>query len=271
MTRQTARDLDLYWPELRRRLHETFTLFEAAAVDWGNGPVAYWPDPDDVDGFLTVAAVAGAGVVYAHATELDGIALAGLVATPRRREPHPDVADVLIEGEAFLGRTAVVEVAWMLDGMAHVLTIEADWYRRLQDRLRDLEVAEYMDAEADELLLSHRLERVPAWAEEVSRQEDFQRTRSVAERGEVVCRLVAELGQARERGEAGARIVIAEVAREAWRIFEEEIRPRQEREMAQIAHSLLMSGLKKYEVAARMGVGKERLNTLIARYPEPDS
>lgn len=30
--------------------------------------------------------------------------------------------------------------------------------------------------------------------------------------------------------------------------------------MAQIAHRLPLSGLKKYEVAARMGVGKEKLN-----------
>jgi hypothetical protein len=267
-----TRDLDHYWPELRRRLQGTFTPFDAATVDWGNGPVVYWPDPDDVDGFLAVAAAAGVRMVYAHVVEFDDASLADLeAALTRRHEPHPDLAGVLVEGEAFLGRIAVLELGWLLDGMAHVLAVEADWYRRLQDDVRELAVAQSIDAEADQLLLSHRLERVPAWAEEVARQEDFQRTKSYAERYEVVCRFVPELGEAWEREEPGAWTAVAEVAREAWRIFEEEIRPRQEREMAQIAHSLLMSGLKKYEVAARIGVSKERLNTLIARYPEPDS
>lgn len=263
-------DLDRRWSELRDRIGDSFTLFEAASVDWGKGPVAWWPDADDVDGFLAVAAVAGARLVYARTRELDEPALGALEATAARHgEPHPGMASVLVEGEVFLGRTAAVELGWVADGMSHVLVLEAEWYRRMRDELRELAVVRSLGIEARRLLMSQRLERVPEWAEQVAGEEDFHRTRSFAEREEVVCRIVPELGAAREAEEPGAWTVIAEVAREAWRIFEEEIRPRQERDMAQIAHSLLMSGLKKYEVAARMGVTKEKLNRLIARHPEP--
>ncbi|HEX2295845.1 MAG TPA: hypothetical protein VHN37_11100 [Actinomycetota bacterium] len=265
-------DLDHRWSELRERIYDSFTLFEAGSVDWGKGPIVRWPDPDDVDGFLEVAAAAGARLVYAHARELDEPALGALEATVvRHGEPHPGMAGVLVEGEIFLGRTATVEIGWVVDGMSHVLVLEAEWYRRMREEIRELAVVRSLGVEARRLLLSQRLERVPEWAEQVAREEDFHRTRSFAEREEIVCRFVPELGAARDAEEPGAWTAIAEVAREAWRIFEEEIRPRQERDMAQIAHSLLMSGLKKYEVAGRMGVSKEKLNTLIARYPEPDS
>lgn len=267
-----TRDLDVAWRDLRTRIGGAFTLFEAAAVDWGKGAVVRWPDPDDVEGFLAVAAAAGARIVYAQARELDEPALGALEATVAHRgDPPAGIAGVLVDGEVFLGRTASIELGWVLDGVLHVLVVEADWYRRMREELRDLAVAKSLGAEAARLLFSQRLERVPEWAEQVARHEDFHRTRSFAEREEVVCRLVPELGAAREREEAGTWTAVAEVAREAWRIFEDEIRPRHERDMAQIAHSLLMSGLKKYEVAARMGVSKEKLNTLVARYPEPDS
>jgi hypothetical protein len=265
-------DLDLLWPELRERISDSFTLFEAASVSWGKGPIVRWPDPDDVDGFLAVAAAAGARLVYAHAREFDEPALGALEATiARHGEPHPGMAGILVEGGVFLGRTAAVEIGWVVDGASHVLLLEAEWHRRMREEVRDLAAVRSLGVEARRLLLSQRLERVPEWAQQVAREEDFHRTRSFAEREEIVCRLVPELGAARDGEETGAWTAIAEVAREAWRVFEEEIRPRQERDMAQIAHSLLMSGLKKYEVAGRMGVSKEKLNTLIARYPEPSS
>jgi hypothetical protein len=148
---------------------------------------------------------------------------------------------------------------WMCDGVAHSWTREADWY----DSLRQEAVA-IRDGGAP-IVYAEYTAQIHDLASSLAGDLAFQRIPTVKERIRQAPRLSRSLEQALKRREVDYRTVDA-VAREAWRIYQEEIIPAQEEEMAQQARRLGAQGLRKDEIAGRLRVTTGRLSRILARY-----
>ena len=263
-------DLDSLWEELEPNLASRFHLFLPTDVAWDERVVT-WDADRGLDEFVGLAESLGVPVLYVSVTRFSDETLSEL----QRRllhpaGPHPEAAAILARAETFQDRIAALEIGWMFQGVGHFCEIEAEWYRDLEALIEDEQESDAMALAAERLLLDEQLRLVPEWGNRVAQVTRFQQARSMSQRLEIVPEVVPEIEESTRHYRHGAwiaRRLVRDVARRAMQIYEFEMRPAQEKELAREAHELLSTGMKKYEVAARIGISKERLNRLIVRYP----
>jgi hypothetical protein len=274
-------DLDDFWDELEPRLKAQFRVFFPSALTWDH-PIAEWSSEDGIDGFLEFAESLGVPVIYVIVERFDDESL-GELETRLLYEsegPNPQIASIVQKASDYVGKIASIDIGWMFQGVGHFCNIEAEWSRGFAEDLADERSLDAMDVEANRLLLQEMRRLVPEWAGRVAGTDGFSRTKSLRDRIDVVCEVIPELQEAREVREFESRVervrrgvfkrLAGETATMAQRIFENEIRPVREKQLAKEAHALLAQGSKKYEVAGRLGLSKETLNRIIYQYPSED-
>ncbi len=267
-------DLDQLWNDLEARLSSRFLLFPPAAISWEE-PVVEWDAEEGLDGFLELAESLGVPILYVTVNRFSEDSISELQdRLLHPGGPHPGTAAILSRAEEHLDRIASIEIGWMFQGVGHFCTVEAAWKLDLEAEIADEEDYDAMELAAERLLLEEQRQLIPEWARRVAQIPQFQQSRTMSQRAELVPQLIPEIGDITghyRHGEWIARRLIQEVTREALRVFTYEVRPAQEAELARQSHELLTAGLRKYEVAARLGLSRERLNRLIARYPAEGS
>ncbi|HWL64559.1 MAG TPA: hypothetical protein VNP73_01170 [Actinomycetota bacterium] len=267
-------DLDSYWGDLEPSLRKRFLLFTPWDVSWDD-PVVTWDPEDGVEEFLDLAQTLGVPMLYVTVSRFNEETLSDL----QRRlldpaGPHPETGSILTRAEQYVDHISSIEIGWMYQGVGHFCEIEASWYRHLEDEIAEEQEFDEMQHAAERMLFEEQLSLVPEWAERVAQLPQFQQARTMLQRADLVPRLLPEIEEVTAQYRHGswiARRLARDVAREAFRIYVYEVLPAQEIELASEAHRLLTTGMRKYEVAARLGISKERLNRLIVRYPpQPD-
>lgn len=263
-------DLDSLWEELEPRLERRFNLFSPSGMTWDE-PVVTWDPEEGLDEFLELAERLGVPMLYVTVTRFTEESLSDLQARLLDQEgPHPGAAAILTRAEGYLDRISSIDIGWMFQGVGHFCEIEATWSIELEDEIAEERELDEMELAAERLLLEEQLRFVPQWAREVAQAVEFSRTRTMHQRMELVSQVIPEIEEITKNHRHGswiARRLTRDVARKAFRIYETELLPTHERELARQAHELLSQGLRKYAVAARLGISKERLNRLISRYP----
>jgi hypothetical protein len=229
------------------------------AAPWGG-------EPDGGEAFLDLARDLGVGLIYASAQPFDpekwGRDLGDLEDLPP--DLRTEAEGLLQEAGQWSGRLESFAAVWTWGGILHFYAEEAPWAADLEARKEALlEAAREREAAArmeEQAVLEDAARRL-------AEDRDFQEARTQEARIRLAQRRLPDL---RARWPAEDRRW-EELVRTALGLYEAEIRPFQEREMAQQARRMLEAGMKKTEAAARLGITRERLDRLLARYGEDEA
>jgi hypothetical protein len=221
-------------------------LFEAAP-DLPERSVVNWPHPADHLGFVDTAVRAGATILYVERFELndDRIGREAL----RLGEDHK----LLDEFRSHDGETIYVMAMWILHGVGHALTVFADWFIDLDQRLDTAAVAV-----ADQESAGRRAKRSELIVE-LANLPAFATAKNDAARSLVIDGHMEGLLQV-----MGGSTFVQEVKD----YFNVNVLPGLEAAMAAQARELLAAKKPKKEVAATLGIGTTRLEQLLVRHPE---
>lgn len=263
-------DLESVWSDLEPSLRKRFLLFTPWDMTWDE-PVVTWDPEEGLEEFLDLAQTLGVPMLYVTVTRFTEESLSDLQSRLLDSEgPHPQTGTILSRAEQYLDRISSIEIGWMYEGVGHFCELVATWNQDLETLIADEQEFDAMEMAAERLMLDEQLSFVPEWARQIAQMPEFQQARTMYQRAELVPRLLPEIEETTSHYRHGtwiARRLARDIAREAFRIYEFEVLPGKELEQASQAHELLSLGLRKYEVAARLGISKERLNRLIVKYP----
>ncbi|HYI45626.1 MAG TPA: hypothetical protein VE174_09260 [Actinomycetota bacterium] len=263
-------DLESLWNDLEPSLRKRFLIFTPWDMTWDE-PIVTWDPEEGIDEFLNLAQSLGVPMLYVSVTRFNEEALSELQSRLLDPEgPHPQTGAILTRAEEYMERISSIEIGWMFQGVGHFCEIVAAWSQDLETVIANEQEFDAMELAAERLMLDEQLSFVPEWARQVAEKPEFQQARTMYQRTDMIPQLLPELGEIISHYRHGTwilRRLSRDIAREAFRIYEYEILPGKEVEQASQAHELLGRGLRKYEVAARLGISKERLNRLIAKYP----
>jgi len=185
------------------------------------------------------------------------------------------------EAERYAGRLESFTAVWSFEGILHGYQEEAPWVKALQEREEAiLERAR----EQKEAILERARERKEALLERARKQKEVAKAEERAILEEAARRL-AEDPAFQEARTQGARRRLAwrrlpdlaarwpeedprwdDLVREALVLYETEIRPQQEQALVERARRILKAGASLTQAAARLGISRQRLERLLARY-----
>ncbi len=248
-------DLDTYWPLLKREIQSRFPMFPSS-IRQDAGAVAFWPEDQPVEEFLAFAEAHEAGPVYAgvtHFTRDDLEVLAENLRETEGEELSAESQGFLAKAETHVDSISHIEVDFVLGTVVHRWDAQATWFVSLM-----MDADELMQ-EKQLVAMAEQATQVETWARTLANDPQFQRTATHMTRILAARRLVPELERAWEDQERHQRGVVVSTVQRAQEIYRDEVKPEQERQMAAEAHDLLAEGLHKYEVAARLGIGTDKL------------
>lgn len=258
-------DLEKWWDALQKKLREKeFKIFPAIPPDNENVSNAYWIIADDVDGFLDLAKALDINLLYVQKIVFSESDLNNL----EQRLYGDDDSNIEIElpkeakllskqGETHLGQVSIALIAWKYDNILHYFSKKAEWYVEIEEKyseqasiiknLREIEKTKRegeIEEETNEI------------ANKLANDKNFYQVRSSLGRffyAEKIC------------GDVDKR-VISDAAGKAWDIYQTEILPVQEQELADKAREGLDAGKSKTAVAEKLHISVHILNRLLARY-----
>lgn len=253
---QLLGELEPLWSSAQEEIERRgFALFPAP-LDPGSGAFAHWPESETVGEFLDLAERLGVSLIYAHAEHLDSDYLQELVT--RLAGVQGDGPEVILrDAEKSIGDIHTVGLAFSHGGATLLWIAEAKWYGELELR------AELQASNGEQAQGSFQEER---WVWALARNPEFERAKSFEQRLRIALRLLPELEQTGNDLEPRMTIDAHAVVRAAWDLYEAEIRPEQEQEIAREARKALEGGAPKHEVAGAHGMGVARLNRILAQY-----
>lgn len=222
-----------------------------------------WPGGRPVEEFLDLAVSLQAALVYAYRWFLEPQELEDLRSAIASEDGDlsADAAALLDLGQGHLGETRLIQVAFVHSSVGHFWWSEADWYEELALRAADVQDLAEVVEEAE----SHI--RVDAWAQSLAESPEFQKGTNKDARRRIALRLIPDLDRIASSAGWSGRRAVSEVLTLAWEIYLARIRPEQESRIAAEARALLAEGLSKDKAAGRLGIGREKLNQLLGRYP----
>jgi hypothetical protein len=254
----TYEELDSVWNEVEGQLAQRGWLVFPADLDPGNGPRAFWPD-GPISEFLDLAEQLGAAPIFASAArfepdDVDDLArFLGLTSS--------QTANALLQqAQEHVGDVYEIQVAFIHLGTPLIWVGIADWHEEMQARA---------DEEADSAEVVRSAERSlqeDAWIQALAASVKFERAKTLDQRLRVAEQTFPELEQMRSHSDPWARSTPLRIVRSAWDLYLEEIQPEQERSIANQANALLEHGVRKYEVAGRLGVSENKLNRILAQH-----
>ncbi len=162
-----------------------------------------------------------------------------------------DAASLSQEIEGYrekVGLTAVIDLAFLADGIFHTLEIEADWFRAFQELLPEGEGDEGVNDQAREQL-------VRKWAPKLASAPEYARCTTRGEQRHVLRKLAG----AEYDGPAAE-----EILDEAKAIYELEVYPERARRLGKEARELKARGETLQGIAAKLGVSNWQVRKLLA-------
>lgn len=195
----------------------------------GSGFTANWPNATDVDGFVRTAADVGAPVVY----------LAQVTAEQAAAQTGKELRDRLEE-------VVEVEAGLVVEAVLHRLAVVSRWWFELQEITDFAAELDWADRRARAEQIARRVVDNPAFWDHGSAGRH-------ARQDAVVRDAFPDLDER----------TVYEVIDLANRIDQRELQPLREQQWADQARELLGGGVKKIEIAERLGITTNVLNRIL--------
>ena len=254
----TYEELDSVWAEVEDQLAQReMTVFPSNLLP-AEGPQAFWPE-GPISEFLDLVEKLGATLVFASAARFEPEDVEELAA--RLEQSSSKTTEALLdEAQQRIGDVCEIHVALCHAGASLVWFTTACWYEEVLARADQ-------EAESAEVVLSaERSLQEDDWIRALAGNAKFERAKTLEQRLRAAEQVIPQLEQMGSNPDPWVRTAPLRVVRAAWDLYVEDIRPEQDRTMATQAKSLLESGVRKYEVAGRLGITRDKLNRILAQY-----
>jgi len=264
-------NLDALWEKLLAHMAERFLVYPVVpssnsypstpqtSLSFGRNLITMqWPPDRSPEDFLDFAAELGVRVVYPAVQRFGDAELNHLSLLVPALIPGADEF-LRKAGERWNGHVWSIRLTWVYGGVEHYWTVRADWYEELCQEAVALQQRGAPAVIAEHMALVHEL------AQALAADPEFQRIPTIKKRIEAAPRLSPELLRIMHSGSGGYHLA-EDVAREAWRIYQDELIPAEEKELAKRAEELLSQGHSKQVIAGRLGISPNRLTRILARY-----
>ena len=150
---------------------------------------------------------------------------------------------------------------WVHNGVAHKWSAEAEWCVELDERVNMISADFDDDSEPD------RERDVSEEAGQLARDPQFQKARTGDQREYIARKTFPELGGT--DGDAKFDWTYVRLVRQAQGIYEVDILPGEEREIAERARDAIEVGKSRSAAAEELGVSSDRLRRILQTNPAP--
>jgi len=256
---KTAVGLEIEWKQVKELLEKRKFLVFPNRVGFGE-KYAVWPEGQGVESFLDLAQSLDVRLIYFSKAEFSFGDIKELVAEfysdDLEDEEIASAETNRIEEmtKPFLSKISMFMVQWVYQGVVHVFFRTADWYEALEV---DLEEHHVDVEEQNERQFKHKQSELQKIAQSLANDSNFQKAHNSDMRFIVAQKLYPGFDEDE----------VAELAYLAWQVYENEIMPKKEQELADEARKSLAEGQSLTHTASKLGMTSGRLERLLARYP----
>lgn len=248
-------DIDEAWGEVQRAIDDAELAVFPMLPDLKRMPSVAWPD-DVATGFIALLTQLRPPLVYVLLEQFGEESIT---------DERPLIAAAGVAGDALLatarshfGELCNVTVGFMEGGVFHLWNITSPWYDDFfvdVERLQDV---------ADELELQRHSESRGQHLQALAHHPSFAKAKNEVERTALASTVVPGW-------DAWPRHDVSTFIWEAKALFDAEVLPGIEEDLARQGWAHIRSGASKPEAARRVGIGDERMRRLLARFPDDGS
>jgi hypothetical protein len=227
-----------------------------ASLSGHEGGSVYWDEAlgGDWKEFLAAAKLMGARGVYLNWERFEEAQLTDALRTIEAGFVNSSGMEVKVkDGEKFganIGLTAVVEMAFMVDGVAHWYEHVADWFKEFEELTEEAE-----SSDEDEFGKSVDKVAVHKWASELANDPRYRTCKTNDQREYLLERIAGdELGD----------LPVYEVVSRAETIFQLEIKPALDDRLSEEARALRKKGMTLSGIAQKLGLPKDKVSGMLS-------
>lgn len=150
-----------------------------------------------------------------------------------------------------VGLTAIIDLAFVLDGVFHIYQLNLDWFRTFEELTAEEEEGdkgELAEEKVDKAL-------VDKWARELASHPKFGSCKNDEDR---------EYLLEDRAGDEFEKLPIGDILRRAETLYRFEVRPKQEELLREQARTLRKQGLSMNAIALKLGISRDRVSGLLA-------
>jgi len=222
---------------------------KGASVTWDKGLGGDWKE------FIATAKSLGARGVYLSWERFEEAEITEAVATIEIGFVNSSGVDVTVKDvekfRPYIGMTAVVEVAFIVDGVAHWYEHAADWFREFEELME--EDGEPSDENDSEKSVDKAVVR--KWAGELAKDPRFRTCKNYDQR-EYLLEQIA--------GDDLGSLPIYEILSRAETIYNLEIRPVLDEQLAYEARALRKKGMTLTGIAQKLGLSRDKVSGMLS-------
>lgn len=150
-----------------------------------------------------------------------------------------------------VGLIAIIDLAFVLDGVFHIYQLTADWFRAFEELTAAEEQAE--EGEPGEEPVDKAL--VNKWAEALANHPKFGMCKTYEQREYLLEKLAAEEYE---------KLPVGYILGRAETLYLFEVRPKEEERLREQARELRKQGLNMNAIALKLGISRDRVSGLLA-------
>jgi len=221
---------------------------EGASASWDEATGGEWKK------FLGAAKSMGAKSVYLNWQRFQEEEFLNALATIEAGFVNSSGMDVKVKDvenfRAYIGLTAIVEIAFIVDGVAHWYEQVADWFKEFEELTEEAERSSEDDSDepVDKAV-------VQKWASELANDPRFRTCKNYDQR-EYLLEQIA--------GDNLAGLPVHDVLGRAESIFQLEVKPGLDERLSEEARALRKKGMTLTGIAQKLGLPKEKVSGMLS-------
>lgn len=150
-----------------------------------------------------------------------------------------------------VGLTAIVDLAYLFDGVLHIFQKRADWFEAFEELTARGEIEEETKRVEEKV----DTELVDTWANKLVRDSRYRMCKTYSQQDYLLEKLA---------GDEYKRLPVSRILSRADTIYLIDIRPQEDEELRKQAKELKVQGLNLNAIAQRLGLSRDRVSGLLS-------
>lgn len=160
------------------------------------------------------------------------------------------------EFEQYVSAVASVRAGFFDSDVFHIYEVEAEWFEDFADVLGEIENEEDPDDDSNDESRQKLSDEALVWAEKLARDPSFGRTKGWPQHRYLLGKLA---------GSAASALPMDAIILRAQAIYEVDVRPAEERQLAEDIRQMKEGGMSIVAIAGKLDLSRDRVQRLLAK------